>query len=332
MSLRSRITGTGSAFPETRVTNAQLAQTVDTSDSWIRERTGIQERRIAQPGIDADRNSALGARAALAALQMAGRRPEEVDAIVYATCTPDHIIPSSACLVQGRIGAHRAWAMDLNAACSGFVYALATADQFIRSGSHQVVLVIGADNLSAFTHWEDRTTSVLFGDGAGAVVLERTSEDSPSQILSTRLGADGRLWDYFQIPAGGSWMPTTAEAIADHATKMQMRGPEMYKVAVRALADLATEELARHGLSVDQLDWVIPHQANLRIIEGVLKRLNVPHSKCVVNIERFGNTSAATIPTALDEAVRTGRVRPGQLLLLNAFGAGVTSGAALVRF
>lgn len=319
-SFRSRITGTGSAFPETRVTNDELAKRVDTTDAWIQERTGISERRIARAGRESETNSALGARAALKALEMAGLRADEIDGILYATCTPDTLIPSTACLVQGRIGAHRAWAMDLNAACSGFVYALATADQFIRAGTHKAILVIGADVLTPVTDWEDRSSCILFGDGAGAVVLQQTTSMSESQILSTQLGADGKLWDYFQIPAG------------QPQGKMVMKGGEMYKVAVRSLTDLAQAQLAANGFTDSDVDWVIPHQANLRIIEGVLKRLNVPMEKCVVNIDRFANTSAATIPTALDEAVRAGRVKSGQLLLLSAFGAGLTSGAAVIKF
>lgn len=321
--LRSRITGTGSAFPEMRVTNSDLANRMDTSDEWIRSRTGIAERRIARAGVESESNSALGTQAALRALEMAGRKPEEIDAILYATCTPDSLIPSMACLVQGRIGAHRAWAMDLNAACSGFVYALATADQFIRAGTHRTILVIGADLLTPVTDWEDRSSCILFGDGAGAVVLEQTTQDSASQILSTHLGADGRLWDYFQIPVGTGQM---------NSGKMQMKGGEMYKVAVRSLTDLAVEQLEKNNLTAAEIDWVIPHQANLRIIEGVLKRLEVPMTRCVINIERFANTSAATVPTALDEAVRDGRVKRGQTLLLTAFGAGLTSGAAVIRF
>lgn len=328
----SKITGTGAAFPKTIVTNAELAARVDTSNEWIIERTGIQERRIAKPGNPEEFNSAIGCEAALRAMEMAGKKPEDIDQIIYATCTPDTLIPSTACWLQKKLGAHRAWAVDLNAACSGFVFALSTADQFIRSGQVKTSLVVGADVLSSFTNWTDRSSCILFGDGAGAVIVERTTEDSPHRILSTHLQTDGRLWDLFHIPAGGSSMEITPDAISQNLHKMHMKGKEIFKSAVRTLADYAVIALEANGLTKDQVDWIIPHQANLRIIEAVAKRLGIPLSKFVVNIDRYGNTSSGTVPTALDEAVRDGRIQPGHVVLMDVFGAGLTYGSILVRW
>jgi 3-oxoacyl-[acyl-carrier-protein] synthase-3 len=330
--LASRITGTGSAFPKQRLTNLELCQRIETSDDWIIERTGIRERRIATPMDPNEFNSSLGYRAALQALEMAGKRPEDIDQIVYATCSPDTLIPSSACWLQMKLGAHRAFAFDVNAACSGFVYGLSVADQFIRGGSVRTVLVVGADILSAFTNWEDRTSCILFGDGAGAAIVEQTDATSPHQILSWHLQSDGNLFDLFQIPAGGSRLELTPEAHAQHLGKMQMKGKEIFKVAVRTLADFATTALEANGAKPADLRWLIPHQANLRIIEAVAKRLDFPMEKVLVNIDRYGNTSSATVATALDEAVRDGRIQSGDLLLLDVFGAGLTYGSLLLRW
>ena len=328
----SRITGTGSAFPENRLTNDDLMRKIETSDEWIRERTGIHERRIVRPGHEGERNSSLGARAARLALEMAGKRPEDVDLILYATCTPDTLIPSTACWVQQKIGAKRAWALDLNAACSGFVFGTSTADSFIRNGQFKTALVIGGDILTAFTNWDDRGSCILFGDGAGAAVIERTEGDNPRRILSAHLGSDGNQWDLFYVPAGGSNQPVTPDAHEQKLDKMRMKGREMYKSAVRTLGDYAVLALEENGLALDQLDWLVPHQANLRIIEAVAKRLELPMEKVLINIERYGNTSSATIPSAFDEGVRDGRIKPGQTVLLDAFGAGVTYGSVLLRF
>lgn len=326
------ITGTGSAFPTRRLFNQELAERIDTSDEWIRERTGIAERRISQPGNPLEFNSSLGLAAALRALEMAGRKPSDLDQIIYATCTPDTLIPSTGCWLQKKLGATRAWAIDLNAACSGFVYGLATADQFIRSGQVQTSLVIGGDVLSAFTDWDDRGSCILFGDGAGAAVVERTSPDSPHRILSVHLRTDGSLWELFHIVAGGSNMETTPDRHAAKLDKMQMKGKEIFKVAVKTLADFAIEAVESNGLAFSDVDWVIPHQANLRIIEAVARRLKLPQEKVLVNIETHGNTSSATVPTALDEAVRDGRIRPGHVVLLDVFGAGLTYGSLLMRW
>lgn len=329
----SRISGIGSAFPAKILTNDELSKTVDTADAWIQERTGIRERRIAEPLKNpAERNSALGARAALQALQQAGKKPDQIDAILYATCSGDTPVPSTACWLQNEIGATRAWAMDLNAACSGFVFGTSIADQFIRTGSAQTILVVGAEVLSSITNWEDRGTCILFGDGAGAAIVERTTPDAPNRILWSKLHSDGRLWDLFQIEAGGSNRPNTPETLAARLDKMQMKGREIFKEAVRTLADFAVEALESNGMKPQDLDWFVPHQANLRIIEAVAKRLQFPMERVLVNVDRFGNTSAATVPTALAEGVYDGRVKPGQTVLMDVFGAGLTYGSLLMRW
>lgn len=328
----SRITGTGSGFPQGILTNDALAKRVETSNEWILERTGIRERHISDPKNENEFNSSLGLAAALRAMEMAGKKPEDIDQILYATCTPDTLIPSTACWLQKKLGANRAWAMDINAACSGFVFALSTADQFIKSGQIKTSLIIGADVLSSFTNWQDRTSCILFGDGAGAVILERTEADSPNRILSTHLKTDGNLWDLFHLPAGGSRMEVTPEAYAQNLHKMQMKGKEIFKSAVRTLAEFAIEAVEANQLTLNDVDWFVPHQANLRIIEAVAKRLGVPMDKVLVNIDRFGNTSSATVPTAFDEAVRDGRVKKGQIVLFDVFGAGLTYGSVLLRW
>lgn len=333
----SRIIGTGSAFPEKIVTNDQLSKTIDTSDEWIRERTGIRQRRIADPVNRAEeQNSSLALQASRRALEMAGKTVDDIDAIFFGTFTPDTLTPSAACWLQKKLGASRAFAFDLNAACSGFVYSLSVADQFIKAGQVKTVLVVGSDMLTAFTNWTDRTSCILFGDGAGAVVVEAADATSDPKkdrrILSTHLGSDGELWDLFHIPAGGSNLEVTGARHEEKLDKMQMKGREIFKVAVRTLTDYAVMALEANGLKLSDVDWVIPHQANLRIIEAVAKRLELPMEKMVVNIDRFGNTSAATVPTALDEAVRDGRIKPGHLVLLDVFGAGLTYGSALVRW
>ena len=279
-----------------------------------------------------EHNSSLGVAAARKALDMAGRTPADVDQIIYATCTPDTLIPSTACWLQHKIDAPRAWAMDINAACSGFVYGLATADKFIQSGQTRTALVVGAEVLNPFINWEDRGSCILFGDGAGAAVVERTAADAPARILSSHLLSDGNLWELLYIPAGGSSMEVTPDRFSENLHKVRMNGKEIFKVAVRTLAEFALRSLAESGYTVDDLDWFIPHQANYRIIEAVAKRIDCPLEKVIVNVDRCGNTSAATIPTALDEAVRDGRIQPGHLVLLDSFGAGLTYGAILMRW
>lgn len=328
----SRITGTGSAFPERVVTNNDLAKTLDTSDEWIRERTGIRERRISKEGDPNEQNSTLGMKAAVRALEMAGKKPEDIDMIVYGTCSPDTVVPATVCWLQNKLGAKRAWGMDMNAACSSFVYGLATADQFIRSGQVKTALVVGGEVLSRMVNWEDRTSAILFGDGAGAVVLERTSPDSPHRIISSHLGLDGSHWEIFQVVAGGSNMEVSPEAHAQKLDKMNMKGREIFKVAVKTLADYAVQALEANGLTLKDVDWFIPHQANLRIIEAVAKRLDFPMERVLVNVDRHGNTSSATVPTMLDEAVRDGRIKAGHTVLMDVFGAGLTFGSILMRW
>jgi 3-oxoacyl-[acyl-carrier-protein] synthase-3 len=333
----SFISGTGSAFPVKRVTNFDLAESmgrsgISTNDAWIRERTGIAERRIVDPNNPDETNSSLGLAAARKALEMAGKTPYDIDQIVYATSSPDTLIPSTACWLQHKLGASKAWAMDINAACSGFVYALCTADQFIRSGQTRTALVVGAEVYSAFVDWKDRNSAILFGDGAGAVVLERAPSDSDSRIIGSHLVSDGNLWNLFQIPAGGSNLEVTPERYALGLHKIRMNGKEIFKAAVRTLTDMTTTVLDRNGFTAGDLAWLIPHQANIRIIHAIADRLKVPMEKLIVNLDRFGNTSSATIPTALDEAVRDGRIQTGDLILFAAFGAGMTAGTLLLRY
>ena len=337
MPYAASIVGTGCAFPHKRVTNKEIVQRLEkdniaTNDQWIRERTGIRERRFSDLENPDEHNSSLGVAAARKALDMAGRTPEQIDQIIYATCTPDTLIPSTACWLQHKIGAPQAWAMDINAACSGFVYGLATADQFIRSGQTRTALVVGAEVLNPFVNWQDRGSCILFGDGAGAAVVEQTDANAPACILSSHLLSDGNLWELLYIPAGGSRMEVTPGRFSKNLHKMRMYGKEIFKVAVRTLAEFANRSLTSNGYTIDDVDWFIPHQANYRIIEAVAKRLNCPLEKVVVNVDRYGNTSAATIPTALDEAVRDGRIQKGQLVLLDSFGAGLTYGAILLRW
>jgi len=331
------ITGTGSAFPATIVTNQDIveklaASGIETSDQWIRERSGIRERRMATPGNAEEHNSSLGLAASRAALEMAGKHPEDIDLIAYATCTPDTVIPSTSCWLQHKLGAVNAWAMDLNAACSGFLYCLSIADQFIQTGQVKTALVIGAEVLSSIINWSDRSSCILFGDAAGAVVVERAEADTPHRILSATLRSDGNLWELLHIPCGGSRYPATADIIRDHLNKIHMNGREVFKIAVRTLTSFAKQTLKKHKLAPEELDWFIPHQANIRIIEAVAERLSIPMEKVLVNIERFGNTSSATIPTVLDEAVRAGKIQKGQTVLMDAFGSGLTFGAVLMRW
>ncbi|MBW1606581.1 MAG: ketoacyl-ACP synthase III [Deltaproteobacteria bacterium] len=337
MNFAAKITGTGSGFPKNRVTNSNIVKKlaklgIETSEEWIRERTGIYERRISDIENPKERNSSLAFSAAQKALDMAGKSPEDIDQIIYATCSPDTPLPSSACWLQHKLGAFRAWGMDINAACSGFIYGLATAEKFIRSGQVVTSLVVGAEVLSPILNWEDRNSCILFGDGAGAAIVEQTPEDSARQILSSHLLSDGSLWDLLYVPAGGSNMEVTPERYAKKLHKLRMKGKELFKVAVKTLADFALQALKKNHMTADDLDWFVPHQANYRIIEAVANRLEFPMGKIIVNVDRFGNTSAATIPTALDEANRDGRIKKGQTVLLTAFGAGLTYGSILMRW
>ena len=320
----ARIAGTGSYLPDKLLTNEDLAKQVDTSDEWIRSRTGIRERHIAAEG---ETTGDLGYQAALRALEAAGVDASEIDMIVVGTTTPDLIFPSTACLIQARLGISGCAAMDVNAACSGFLYALSVADKFIRCGDVKTALVIGSETLSRIIDWTERTTCVLFGDGAGAVVLKA---DTETGILSTHLHADGAKKELLWNPVGVSVGFKADEP--NCGARINMKGNDVFKYAVKALDSVVDETLEANGLGKHDLDWLIPHQANLRIIEATAKRLEMPMDRVVVTVDRHGNTSAGSVPLALDAAVRSGRVQRGQLLLLEAFGGGFTWGSALVRY
>ncbi len=325
--IRSRIVGTGSYLPAQVVTNAELAKRVDTSDEWIRTRTGIRERRIAA---EEETTSDMGTEAANRAVAHAGIAPSEIDLIVLATATPDMSFPSSACIVQHRLGIIGKPAFDLSAACSGFLYALGVADQFLRNRSARTALVIGAEKFSRVLDWSDRNTCVLFGDGAGAAILR--AEEGERGILSTHLHADGTYADMLMVARSGSRNPITQELIRTEAEYLVMRGNELFRVAVKTLEEAVLEALAANGLQAADVDLLIPHQANIRIIAATAKRLGLPMEKVVVNLERYGNTSAASIPIALDEAVRTDRIRPGDHVLFESFGGGLTWASALLKW
>ncbi len=317
----STITGTGGYLPEKVLSNEELEAMVDTSSQWIIERTGIRQRHVAAEG---ETTCDLAEQAARVAIGVAGLQPAEIDLIIVATTTPDRIFPSTACLLQERLGIHGCPAFDLQAVCTGFVYALSVADRFIRTGGARKALVVGAETLSRIVDWNDRGTCVLFGDGAGAVVLEAT--DQPG-ILSTHIHADGSYKDLLMVPGGVSCRPSTPE----EAT-IRMQGNEVFKMAVRTLGRIVVETLGANHLQQDQIDWLVPHQANIRIIQATAKKLGLPMERVVVTVDRHGNTSAASIPLALDEAVRDGRIRRGDTLLLEAFGGGFTWGSALIRY
>ncbi|MQM37932.1 3-oxoacyl-[acyl-carrier-protein] synthase 3 [wastewater metagenome] len=326
MSVYARIRGTGSHLPERVVTNEELERLVETSDRWIRERTGIAQRHVVADG---ETCGDIATRAAEAAMEAAGVGPGDIDLLILATSTPDQVFPSTACLIQHRLGIPGgAIAFDIAAACSGFIYALDAADRFIRTGGARRALVIGAETFSRILNWEDRGTCVLFGDGAGAVILE--ADETPG-VLSTHLHSDGRQEPLLNVPWGVS---KGVEALmTDPASgKVTMRGNEVFKIAVRTLGAVVEETLAANGLERGDIDWLVPHQANIRIMAATARKLELPMDRVVVTVDRHGNTSAASIPLALDVAVRDGRIQPGQLLLLEAFGAGFTWGSALVRF
>ena len=323
------ILGTGAYAPAQVLTNAELSKRVDTSEEWIVTRTGIRERRIAG---ESESTSHMGAMAGAVALADAGLTAADIDLLIVATLTPDMPMPAAACMIQHKLGIPTATAcFDLNAACSGFIYALDTACAMVGSGRYRHALIIGVEKLSAVVDWTDRTTCVLFGDGAGAAVVGRTHVPGFG-LLGTKLGAFGESVDLLCIPAGGSTAPATAERIAAGDLCIKMKGKEVFKFAVRAMEEAARDILEEHGLTADQIDCVIPHQANLRIIEAIAQYLKLPLDRFFINVDRYGNTSAASIPIALDEARRAGRIKSGDLTLLVAFGAGLTYGSALIRW
>ncbi|MBI4772076.1 MAG: ketoacyl-ACP synthase III [Chloroflexi bacterium] len=315
------------AAPEKVLTNHEIARMVDTNDAWIVERTGIRERRIAGPR---DTTASLARRAAEQALDVAGVTPREVDLIIVATSTPQHFFPSTASLVQDALGAANAGAFDLAAACSGFMYGLSIGAQMIRSGAMRTVLVIGAETLSRILNWNDRGTCILFGDGAGAFVLQ--GKEQPGGVLSSLLRSDGSGGNLLMVPAGGSALPTSADTVRDNLHTITMNGREVYRFATRVMVSAAREVMANAGWTVDDLALIVPHQANLRIIKAAARGLGLPEDRFVINLDRYGNTSTASIPIAVCEAVAEGRIRPGDNLVLVGFGAGLTWGAVALNW
>jgi 3-oxoacyl-[acyl-carrier-protein] synthase-3 len=325
--IHARITGTGSYAPKKVITNQDLEKLVDTTDEWITERTGIKERRIAEKG---QCTSDLAYEAAKKALKAAGLGAHELDLIVAATMTPDKILPSMGCVLQEKLGAKNAAAFDIYAACSGFIYGMSVANAFIKSEMYKNVLLVGAEILSRFTDWEDRTTCILFGDGAGAVVIQRHA--GKRGILSTHLHSDGAFGDLIHVPAGGAQQPPSQDTIRKRMHFIKMKGNETFKAAVRSLESVVQEALEYNKVKPEEIDFLVPHQANFRIIQAMAQRLNMPMEKVLLTLPKYGNTSAASIPMALDEAVREGRIKENHLLLFEAFGGGLTWASALVRW
>jgi len=324
VSLYGRISGTGSYLPARALSNHDLEKMVDTSDEWIRDRTGISTRHVAADG---ETTCDLAEQAARRAMETAGKSADDIDLIIVATTTPDKIFPSTACLLQRRLGVHGCAAFDIQAVCTGFIYALGVADKFIRTGAAKCALVVGAETLSRIVDWTDRGTCVLFGDGAGAVILEAGSEPG---ILSTHLHADGEYEQLLHVPGGGiSHKPSPLDSDAAY---IQMKGNEVFRMAVNTLGRIVDETLEANGLDKSDIDWLVPHQANIRIINATAKKLSMPMDRVVVTVDRHGNTSAASVPLALDTAVRDGRIQRGETLLLEAFGGGFTWGSVLLKY
>ena len=322
----AKVSGVGSYVPSKVLTNQDLEKIVDTSDEWITTRTGIKERRIASPQ---ETTSSLALEAARRALQMAQVDPQELDLILVATVTPDMAFPATACLLQRELGAPRAACFDLEAGCTGFVYALVVAEKYLIGGGGNKALVVGAETLSKIVDWEDRATCVLFGDGAGACILEKT--DHPG-LLASYLGSDGGGAHLLELPAGGSRMPASKESVAGRMHYIKMNGNEVFKFAVRIMEEASREVARRAGIELEEVALFIPHQANIRIIDSAARRLKIPQEKIFVNVHKYGNTSSASIPIALDEAYREGRIKDGDLLLLVGFGAGLTWGSTVIRW
>ncbi len=316
----SRIAGTGSYLPEQIRTNADLEKMMDTSDEWIVARTGISRRHIAAEG---ETTCDLAEQAARRAIEAAGTSLDEIDLIIVATTTPDKIFPSTACLLQQRLDIHGCPAFDVQAVCTGFIYALSVADNFIRAGSARCALVVGAETMSRIVDWSDRGTAILFGDGAGAVVLKASDE---AGILSTHIHADGQYEELLHVPAGG-----VSSGVAGEIPYMEMKGNEVFKMAVNTLGRIVDETLEANRMDKSEVDWLVPHQANVRIIAATAKKLQMPMERVILTVKEHGNTSAASVPLALDEGVRSGRILPGQTILMEAFGGGFTWGSALAR-
>ncbi len=323
---RAGITGLGYYVPEKVLTNHDLEKMVDTSDEWIRTRTGITERRIAPKGSG---TSDLGAKAAIMALRDAKIKPEAIDLLIVATSTPDMPLPSCACLLQEKIGAKNAVAFDLAAACAGFVYALVTAEQFVKSGTYKNVLVVGADQISSYIDWTDRSTCILFGDGAGAAVVSPVEKGG---IIASVLGSDGRYAELLKIDSGGSKRPASADTVKAREHYLKMNGSDVFKLAVRGMSDAMLEVLKISGIKLDEIACLIPHQANQRIIDAVAHRLEFPKEKIYINLQKYGNTSSASCPIALYEAVQEGKVKRGDKIMLATFGSGLVWGASIIEW
>ncbi len=323
----AHITGWGMSVPERIMTNDDLSQIVDTNDEWIRERTGIRQRRIAS---ETDTTASLGVEAALNALRVARLGPRQIDLIIVSTSSPEHIFPATACLIQDRIGAVNAGAFDLSAACTGFICAMDMASQAIRSGSIDSALIVGSETLSRLVNWEDRNTSILFGDGAGAFVLQHS--DEPGGIQSGVLRSDGSGGDLLSVPAGGSCIPTSLATVNNGQHFIQMNGREVFRFATRVMAQATIQAIEASNLTIDDINLIIPHQANIRIIEAAARGLKLPMDRFVVNVDRYGNTSTASIPIATCEAIETGRLRPGDKVVFVGFGAGLTWGALVAEW
>jgi 3-oxoacyl-[acyl-carrier-protein] synthase-3 len=323
------IMGTGSCFPERVVPNSYFEKIVDTTDEWIVTRTGIRTRRMIEPG---QALSDLATHASEQALEMAGLPPEKLDIIVVGTSTADMLSPSAACIIQHQLGAKKAVAFDINAACPGFIYGLAVAQKFMQDGSYHYALVIGGEIISNRIDFKDRATCVLFGDAAGAVVLGHSNSNGDGEIVDVQIQSDGKLWELIHVPGGGSRIPASLKMLEEGLQYLKMQGNEVFKYAVRIMVDSALKAMKSAGVTSNEIDWFIPHQANIRIMDTVAKRLRIPKEKVIITVHKYGNTSAASIPTALDEGVRGGKIQRGDLILTSSFGAGFTWGAALFRY
>jgi len=323
------ITGTGSYTPSKVLTNADFEKMVETSDDWIRSRTGITERRINNNG---DGTSEMAFRASKLALERSNLQADQLDLILFGTVTPDYPVPAAACILQNKLGAWNAAAMDICAACASFVYALTVAEALVRAGTYRRVLVIGAESLSTITNYEDRTTCVLFGDGAGAVIVEAQEGKNGKGILGSVIRTDGSAWDYLWVPMGGSVEPLRQDNVEKNRMYVEMAGKEVFKLAVKAMHTASLEACEKAGIDISEVDLLVPHQANIRIIQALMKRMNLSEERVFINIEKYGNTSSASVPIALDEAYTSGRIKKGDTVLLTAFGGGMAWGAVVVKF
>lgn len=329
VAFRTRIAGQGAYLPPKLLTNFDLEKLMDTTDQWITERTGIKHRHIAA---DNEATSDVALPAAKQALAQAGIQATDLDLILFATVSPDQLMPSTACMLQMKLGCPGIPAFDLNAACSGFIYAMSVADQFIRTGMYKNILVVGAELLHRFMDYSDRETSILFGDGAGAFVLQRTESSDPNVIMSTHMKAEGALWDLLYMPTGGTKHPFTQETLDQGFASFHMKGREIFKNAVRTMAQTCKLAMESNNVSMDQVDWLVPHQANVRIMEAVADQFNFPKEKVINQVHDTANISAATIPVAFDLGIKEGKIKRGDLIMFTAFGAGLTAGSALLRY